>query len=104
LQVLLNTDELFFLAGLTPSVEILDHLSEDELRKLEGRSKEAIVARLKAIQNIQQQLTGVSTQLTQLLQVIPDYTDGPSRNNFESSTSQPRKDTTVSEKGKEREH
>jgi hypothetical protein len=51
---------------------ILDRLSDDQLRKMEGNAREALISRLLTINNVQSQLFGVSTQLTQLLQLIPD--------------------------------
>ncbi|KAI9331687.1 hypothetical protein DFJ73DRAFT_963673 [Zopfochytrium polystomum] len=50
----------------------LEELSDDQLRTMEGTSREAIIQRLRAIQNIQNQLAGVATQFTQVLQMMPD--------------------------------
>jgi nicotinate-nucleotide pyrophosphorylase len=50
----------------------LDSLSDEQLIRLEGRSRSAILNRLRTIENIQDQLTGISTQLNQVLQLIPD--------------------------------
>ncbi|KAJ3210510.1 hypothetical protein HDU67_005241 [Dinochytrium kinnereticum] len=57
-------------AAYTP--QALDHLTDDQLSGLEGRTREAVVNRIRAVQNVQSQLTGVVTQLTQILQMFPE--------------------------------
>ncbi|TPX37914.1 hypothetical protein SeLEV6574_g07828 [Synchytrium endobioticum] len=54
--------------GSQPTV--LDHLSDDQLRQLEGSHREAILARIRAIQEAQRQLTGVVSQLTQIVDLM----------------------------------
>ncbi|KAJ3098248.1 E3 ubiquitin-protein ligase hrd1 [Phlyctochytrium planicorne] len=51
---------------------VFDYLTDQELEKMEGRSREAVVERIRAVQNVQEQLTGIVTQLTQILQMFPD--------------------------------
>ncbi|KAJ3194172.1 E3 ubiquitin-protein ligase hrd1 [Irineochytrium annulatum] len=62
----------------------LDHLSDDQLRSLEGRSREAVIQRIRAVQNVQLQLTGITTQLTQILQMFPQ--EGPAEANAGEGT------------------
>ncbi|KAI8906363.1 hypothetical protein EDD86DRAFT_60024 [Gorgonomyces haynaldii] len=49
-----------------------DHLTDEQLVQLQGNARENIIQRLDQIQNIQQQLTGITTQLTQILQLLPE--------------------------------
>lgn len=51
---------------------MLDHLSDEALHIMEGNARGAIIARLTALHEIQNQLTGIVTQLTQVLVMIPD--------------------------------
>ncbi|KAL2915352.1 E3 ubiquitin-protein ligase hrd1 [Polyrhizophydium stewartii] len=51
---------------------VLDHLSDEQLRRMEGLARPAIEQRLRALHEIQSQLTGITTQLTQLLQLMPE--------------------------------
>ncbi|KAJ3023014.1 E3 ubiquitin-protein ligase hrd1 [Thoreauomyces humboldtii] len=73
-----------------PPVEVLDHLSDAQLQAMEGRYRNAISARIQALQAIQHQITGIITQLTQVSQMmIPseDLTaslDAPSNMNVEA--------------------
>lgn len=50
---------------------VLESLSEEELKLLEGQTRDHIIERLKAIYKIQEQLNGVSTQLTQIINLMP---------------------------------
>ncbi|KAJ3280337.1 hypothetical protein HK104_000745, partial [Borealophlyctis nickersoniae] len=52
-----------------PPPPVLDHLTDTQLRAMEGSSRAAVMERIRAIQNVQHQLTGVVTQLTQILSV-----------------------------------
>jgi hypothetical protein len=58
--------------GIYQLIIVYDRFTDEELGELEGNSREHVIARLKAVKNIQNQLAGVSTQLNQLLQAIPD--------------------------------
>ncbi|TPX66256.1 hypothetical protein SpCBS45565_g04588 [Spizellomyces sp. 'palustris'] len=100
---------------------VLDHLSDEQLRSMEGRSREAMMERIRALQNIQHQLTGVITQLMQISQIIPPSAATPgaesgsgigaSRSGYDdgagvnagagsSSSSSAAKEETVDRKGK----
>eukprot|EP00842_Homolaphlyctis_polyrhiza_P005925 jgi/Hompol1/6333/HPOL_001501-RA len=59
-------------AAATVQPLILDHLTDEQLRAMEGNSRKAIIERLEALHRIQAQLTSVTTQLTQILQLIPE--------------------------------
>ncbi|KAI8843137.1 hypothetical protein BC829DRAFT_435339 [Chytridium lagenaria] len=63
------------LVATTP--QVLDHLTDEQLAGLEGRTRDAVINRIKAVQNVQSQLTGVVTQLTQILQLLPEPVPPP---------------------------
>ncbi|KAI8804752.1 hypothetical protein BJ742DRAFT_823128 [Cladochytrium replicatum] len=67
-----------------PSTRVYEHLSDEQLRSMEGTSRQAILARLEALQNVQHQLVGVTTQLTQLLSLMPE---APAQGTSSSSSS-----------------
>ncbi|KAJ3046449.1 E3 ubiquitin-protein ligase synoviolin [Rhizophlyctis rosea] len=52
------------------SPHALDHLTDDELIRLEGTSREAIIARINELARVQKQITGVITQLAQISQLM----------------------------------
>ncbi|KAI8903683.1 hypothetical protein DFJ77DRAFT_281081 [Powellomyces hirtus] len=58
-------------SSVTPA---LDHLTDDQLRTLEGRSRDAITNRIRALQDVQNQITGLITQLAQISQMVPEHT------------------------------
>lgn len=49
-----------------------DHLTDEQLQRLEGETREAVFDRLRELYRIQQQLTGVITQLSQLYVMYPE--------------------------------
>ncbi|KAJ3414705.1 E3 ubiquitin-protein ligase synoviolin [Chytridiales sp. JEL 0842] len=53
-------------------IEKLEDLTEAELLKMEGRSKEACLERLKALQRIQGQLETLTSQMASVVALIPD--------------------------------
>ncbi|KAI8821028.1 uncharacterized protein EV422DRAFT_50022 [Fimicolochytrium jonesii] len=54
-----------------PQIQTLDHLTDAQLRDMDGQSREAISARIRALQSVQSQITGIITQLTQISTLIP---------------------------------
>ncbi|TPX33516.1 hypothetical protein SmJEL517_g03596 [Synchytrium microbalum] len=54
----------------SPPLPVLDHLTDTQLTQLEGTHREAILSRIRAIQDVQRQLNGVVTQLTQLTELM----------------------------------
>ena len=54
---------------------MLDHLDDEQIMALQGQSREAAVQRIRALQNVQHQLTGVITQLSQIVQTMPPRDD-----------------------------
>ncbi|KAJ3037802.1 hypothetical protein HDV00_001303 [Rhizophlyctis rosea] len=62
------------LSGLTSTPSAypgpLDHLTDDELRNLEGTTREAIINRMNELAKVQSQITGVITQLAQISQLM----------------------------------
>jgi negative regulator of sigma E activity len=61
--------------GIYQLIIVYDRFTDEELVELEGKSRENVIARLNAVKKIQDQLSGVSTQLNQLLQAIPENSD-----------------------------
>ncbi|KAJ3173980.1 E3 ubiquitin-protein ligase hrd1 [Geranomyces variabilis] len=49
-----------------PAPPVLDHLTDDQLRLMEGQSRSAISARIRALHAVQEQITGLVTQLAQI--------------------------------------
>ncbi|KAJ3390743.1 E3 ubiquitin-protein ligase hrd1 [Lobulomyces angularis] len=64
-----------------PPIQFYDYLTDEQLRSMEGQSRDAILARLRAIQSVQNQLTGVVTQLTQILDLTPQYQTSSTQQN-----------------------
>jgi hypothetical protein len=59
----------------------LESLTDEEVEQLEGSSREAAIRRIRALENVQRQLTGVLTQLTQIVSAIDSnesVDEGPS--------------------------
>lgn len=50
---------------------MLDHLTDEQLASMEGSSRDAVIARIKAINSVQDQLSGIVVQLTQVLDMMP---------------------------------
>jgi hypothetical protein len=50
---------------------VFDKFTDKELEEMEGNSRENVIARLKALRKIQDQLESVSVQLNQLLHTMP---------------------------------
>ncbi|KAJ3092439.1 Dynein heavy chain 3, axonemal [Quaeritorhiza haematococci] len=48
-----------------------DHLTDEQLRAMEGTTRDAVLARMRELENIQHQLTGIITQLAQISQMMP---------------------------------
>jgi E3 ubiquitin-protein ligase synoviolin len=68
----LGTVESLFPNGtLLFNLAPLEELNDQELRELEGTSREAAIKRIRALEKIQRQLTGVITQLSQVIQQYP---------------------------------
>ncbi|KAJ3152428.1 E3 ubiquitin-protein ligase synoviolin [Geranomyces michiganensis] len=70
------------LSGLSPNIHapsphhpappVLDHLTDDQLRLMEGQSRSAISARIRALHAVQEQITGLVTQLAQIHMIMGD--------------------------------
>ncbi|KAI9353605.1 E3 ubiquitin-protein ligase synoviolin A-like protein [Obelidium mucronatum] len=55
---------------------VLDVLSDEELRRLEGRTRQNVMDRLNEIQKVQDQLAVLSVRLAQLMELIPENDHG----------------------------
>ncbi|KAJ3328188.1 E3 ubiquitin-protein ligase hrd1 [Blyttiomyces sp. JEL0837] len=83
-------------------VRVLESLSEEQLKGMEGQTKDAIIKRLRAIQEVQNQLFGISTQLIQILQLVSEpEVSGQTGEGSSSSSSNKGKESSTSEKDKE---
>lgn len=51
---------------------VLDSLTDEQLREIDSVSRASIIKRLEMIQGVQDQLSGVQVQLSQILSSIPD--------------------------------
>lgn len=57
--------------GRNLSNQAFDLMSDEQLREMEGSAREAIISRLKALENIQTQLSTIAGQLNQLCEIMP---------------------------------
>ena len=46
-------------------------MTDEQLALMEGSSRDAVIARIKAINSVQDQLSGIVVQLTQVLDMMP---------------------------------
>lgn len=53
-------------------LEALDHIPDEEIFMLQGQSREAAIRRIRALEGVQRQLTGVIVQLTQIISSIDE--------------------------------
>ena len=70
------------LTPLTPvDVRFVDALCDEQIAQMEGQTREAVRARLEALHQVQTQLAGILTQLTQIYVLMPDERNVPQNNN-----------------------
>jgi len=60
--------------GLAPAAVPLEHLSDEELRAMEGNERKHIEERIRFLQGIQNQISGVIVQLSQYQQIASPST------------------------------
>ncbi|KAJ3353004.1 E3 ubiquitin-protein ligase hrd1 [Entophlyctis luteolus] len=93
-----STLQQFRLTRLGPitaaeDTKLLTELTDDELRQLEGRSRESTIARLEELRKIQKQLTGLTVRLAQVVSTMTEASE---------DAGDVQKEENVSGKGKER--
>jgi E3 ubiquitin-protein ligase synoviolin len=71
------------------SIPPIESLSDEKLREIEGSLRQNVIARIKTISEINQQLNGIVNQLNQVLSYMPDSQLNSNNTNTASTSSSP---------------